>query len=188
MASNFFKYFFISIFIIILFICLIIPSISNTYDIIYSSQGFVWPLPGYTYISSYFGYRNSPTAGASTYHSGIDIPAPSGTPIFAVQSGIVTFANWGAGGGYTIVIKNLDLNLSFSYCHVSPIFIVKKGDLITTGCTISTVGPKNIFGINNNPYKDENGLPTNGATTGSHLHLTIKKDGKAVNPLDYFDL
>ena len=58
---------------------------------------FVWPLPGYTYISSYFGYRFSTTAGASTYHSGIDIPAPNGTPIVSVISGIVTFCSWGAG-------------------------------------------------------------------------------------------
>ena len=188
MTSNFFKCFFIFTVLISLFVCLIIPSVSSTYSAVYSSQGFVWPLTGYTYISSYFGSRISPTAGASSYHSGIDIPAPSGTPILAVCSGIVAFASWGAGGGYTIVIQNGTLNLSFSYCHVSPIFIVKKGDFISSGTIISTVGPKNVFGINNNPYIDENGLPTNGATTGTHLHLTIKKDGTAVNPLDYFNL
>lgn len=188
MSGSFFKHFFIFIIITILVICIIIPSIANNYSYVYSNENFVWPLPGYTYISSYFGYRRSPTAGASTYHSGIDIPAPSGTSILAVQSGTVTFASWGAGGGYTIVVQNDDLGLSFSYCHVSPIFIVNRGDFVSAGSIISTVGPKNVFGINNNPYKDANGLPTNGATTGSHLHLTIKKDGQAVNPLDYFDL
>ena len=50
---------------------------------------------------------------------------------------------------------------------------------------IANVGPKNVYGVLNNPYIDYNGNPTNGATTGPHLHLTIKKDGKAVNPLDY---
>ena len=42
----------------------------------YSSAIFVWPTPKYTTITSYFGYRNAPTYGASTYHSGIDIGAP----------------------------------------------------------------------------------------------------------------
>lgn len=42
-----------------------------------------------------------------------------------------------------------------------------------------------MYDVLNNPYKDTYGNPTNGATTGSHLHLSIKKDGIAVNPLDY---
>ena len=42
------------------------------------------------------------------------------------------------------------------------------------GQVIGTVGPKNVYNIKNNPYKDENGNPTNGATTGTHLHLAIK--------------
>lgn len=158
MSSSFFKpiiNFFIFVFIIILFItCLFPVFFNNDSDITYSSGDFIWPLPGYTYISSSFGYRNSPTAGASSYHSGIDIPAPNGTPILAVYSGKVTFCSWGAGGGYTIVIENDATGLSFSYCHVSPIFIVSRGDYINTGDIISSVGPKNVYGILNNPYKD----------------------------------
>jgi murein DD-endopeptidase MepM/ murein hydrolase activator NlpD len=134
MSNNFFKGIFsyvliVLILIIFVFICtmqieLANSSISSSYD-----GEFVWPLPGYTYISSYFGYRSSPTAGASSYHSGIDIPAPSGTTIYAVCSGKVTFASWGAGGGYTIVIENDDI--SVSYCHVSPIFTVYRNDIVT---------------------------------------------------------
>lgn len=89
---------------------------------------FLWPLPGYNYISSYFGKRTSPTLGASSYHSGIDIPAPEGTPIFAVCSGTVTFASWGAGGGYTMVVE--DDSFSISYCHVSPNFKFFRGDTV----------------------------------------------------------
>ena len=63
-----------------------------------SQDKFVWPIPGYTTISSYFGKRNSPTAGASTYHSGLDIPAPEGTYLYAIDDGYVSFASWGAGG------------------------------------------------------------------------------------------
>ena len=43
----------------------------------YTNAGFWWPVPNYSTITSYFGYRNKPTAGASTYHSGIDIAAPN---------------------------------------------------------------------------------------------------------------
>ena len=63
-----------------------------------------------------------------------------------------------------------------SYCHVSPIIYVKLHDKVIKGEMIGSVGPKNVYGINNNPYKDSNGNPTNGATTGCHLHLSIRKD------------
>ena len=78
------------------------------------------------------------------------------------------------GGGYTIVIEN-DV-YKVSYCHLSPIFLVSKGQEIKAGQLIGTVGPKNVYGIRNNPYKDSNGNPTNGATTGCHLHLSIRKN------------
>ena len=152
-----------------------------------SSDFFVWPIPGYTVISSYFGNRNSPTAGASNYHLGIDIPAPEGTYLYAIDDGLVTFASWGAGGGYTIVLQLTNYeNLSVSYCHTSPTMFVEYGEYVSKKEIIGMVGPKNVYGINNNPYKDENGNPTNGATTGSHLHFAIKLDGKNVNPLNYY--
>lgn len=101
-------------------------------------------------------------AGASSYHSGIDIPATNGINIYAIESGIITFASWGAGGGYTIVLE-LDKysNISVSYCHLSPYYIVKRNDYVEKGELIAYVGPKNVYGINNNPYKDSNGNPTN---------------------------
>lgn len=184
MSNSFFKLigsYFATIIIFVILTFLLILQNSNS---ILNLENFVWPLADYTYISSDFGYRVSPTSGASTYHSGIDIPAPEGTNILAVCSGIVTFASWGAGGGYTIVIEND--NIKVSYCHVSPNFIVQKDDTVTAGQIIGYVGPKNVYGIINNPYKDSSGNPTNGATTGCHLHLTIKKDGLAENPLNFF--
>lgn len=48
------------------------------------------------------------------------------------------------------------------------------------------VGPKYVYGVQGNQYKDSSGKPTNGATTGPHLHLGIRKDGNYKNPLDYF--
>lgn len=186
MSSSFFKYLFsylgILFFIIFLIFILIIQSDSVNID----AGEYVWPLPNYTYISSYFGYRDSPTAGASSYHSGIDIPAPEGTEILSICDGTVTFASWGAGGGYTIVVENADI--AVSYCHVTPSFIVSRNDTVVAGQIISHVGPKNVYDIQNNPYHDSYGNPTNGATTGCHLHLSIKKDGIAVNPLEYLTL
>ena len=188
MSSSFFKFlssYLVTLFFIVLFISIMIISIESSGDFI-STGEYVWPVPNYTYISSYFGYRTSPTSGASSYHSGIDIPAPEGTDILSVCDGIVTFASWGAGGGYTIVVEGTDITVS--YCHVSPSFIVFRNEQVSAGQVISHVGPKNVYGIQNNPYHDSYGNPTNGATTGCHLHLTIKKDGIAVNPLDYFNL
>lgn len=93
MKSSFFNSFtifvFISIFILIFSICLFFPILVNSdanfnienlilpninFDI--SGSSFSWPVPGYNKITSYFGYRDAPTSGASTYHSGIDIAAP----------------------------------------------------------------------------------------------------------------
>ena len=149
-----------------------------------SNSLFYWPVPGYTRISSYFGKRNSPTLGASSFHQGIDIPAPAGTNLVSAFNGFVSYTGFNGSGGYAIHIKNN--NLEFFYHHVSPNYIVKIGDFVYSGQVIGQVGPKNVYGVKNNPYKDSNGKPTNGATTGPHLHFTIKKDGKAVNPLNYF--
>ena len=151
------------------------------------SDLFSWPIPGYTYISSYYGKRKSPTVGASTFHSGIDIPAPEGTPLYAIEYGEITFCSWGAGGGYTVVLTLIDYpGISVSYCHMSPSFNVKLHQIVDRDYNIGYVGPKNVYGINNNPYKDSDGNPTNGATTGTHLHFSIKIDGKTTDPLDYY--
>ncbi len=119
-----------------------------------------------------------------SYHSGIDIGAPTGATIVAVSSGIVTYTNFSGANGFTVKIESD--GYVFTYSHVSPLFLVSPGDFVTASSVIATVGPKNVYGVPNNPYKDSNGKPTNGATTGPHLHFSIRKDGKAVNPLDYF--
>lgn len=150
------------------------------------SSEYIWPIPGYTRISSYFGKRSAPTQGAATYHTGIDIPAPEGTSLFAVCDGEITFAGFLGGGGYTITLENE--NIKFTYCHVSPNYIVSVGDTIKKGDLIGHVGPKYVYGVLGNQYFDENGIPTNGATTGCHLHFGFRIDGKYNNPLDLFSL
>lgn len=62
------------------------------------------------------------------------------------------------------------------------------GDNIENSQVLGQVGPLNVYEVLNNPYKDKNGNPTNGSTTGCHLHFSIKVDGKVVDPLDYVDV
>ena len=85
--------------------------------------------------------------------------------------------------GYTIITENN--NIQIIYAHVSPNFIVKKKQKIIKNKKIGEVGPIYIDSEENTKYFDSNGKKTNGALTGPHLHLTIKKDGIAVNPLEY---
>lgn len=139
---------------------------------------------GFTRITSPFGKRTRPTSGASSSHSGIDIGAPEGSNILSICDGKILYFGFKGAGGYTITIESQ--NLLISYCHVSPSFSVPVGQSVKKGTLISKVGPFHVYGVKNNPYHDAYGNPTNGATTGCHLHLTIKKDGIAVNPLDYF--
>ena len=194
MFNNFEKYLKTIYLIIIILIIFIVPFLqlnnvegSNPIQI-QSEYGFIWPIENYTNISSKFGKRDAPTEFASTYHSGIDIPALEGTKVFAIDDAIVIFAGWGAGGGYTITLQLVNYpDLRISYCHLSPIMFIEKDEEISKGKIIGTVGPKNVYGINNNPYSDENGNPTNGVTTGCHLHFTIKEKGNPVDPLSYYN-
>ena len=152
--------------------------------IFYENLNFAWPIPGYTSISSPFGKRVAPTSGASTFHKGTDIPAPEGTTLIATCDGEITFIGFLGGGGYTITITNAD-GLKISYCHVSPNYIVSVGQLVEQGEIIGNVGPKYVYGVVGNNYKDASGNPTNGATTGCHLHIGFREDGEYVNPMDY---
>ncbi len=196
MFKSFQKLFWLVTIFVILITVFYTPFIYSNENINYvnitSPYGFLWPIDGYTEISSYFGKRVSPTSGASTYHSGIDIPAPEGTKLFAIADGIVTFSGWAAGGGYSIVYditdeKLKDYDFKISYCHVSPLILFSVGDSIKKGDVIATVGPLNVYGINNNPYTDEDGLPTNGASTGCHLHFIIRENGEQKDPLLYYN-
>ena len=79
------------------------------------------------------GKENLQQHGASTIHSGIDIPAPEGTELISIMDGEVVFTGWNGSGGYTITIESLDKVYKFSYCHSSPNFIVKQGQKVQKG-------------------------------------------------------
>lgn len=106
-----------------------------------------------------------------------------GTDIYSASSGIVTLAQFNGANGYSIHIANG--NLEFIYGHVSPNFIVSVGDEVEQNQIIGQVGPKYVKETPENNYTDYTGKSTNGSTTGPHLHFGIKKDGIAVNPLDF---
>ena len=165
--NHFFKYYFSIIFITILFFYIIIfilssailstndseekidnPEVSN----FYFDGNFFWPVPGFHRITSPFGPRKSPTSGSSSNHSGVDIAAPEGTFIYSAISGIVSFVGFKGAGGCTIT--TIADNISVSYCHVSPNYVVSVGQVINIGEHIGNVGPKILHGIPNNPYKD----------------------------------
>lgn len=112
---------------------------------------------------------------------GIDIAAPEGTKLIAMQNGTVTKASWGGGDGYTISIDSGEY--TFSYGHCDPNFLIKVGDKVKKGQVIGKVGPKNVYNVPGNPYVDSDGNPTNGATTGCHCHFKISINGQTIDPL-----
>lgn len=128
------------------------------------ASGFLWPCPASRRITSYFGPRKAPVAGASTYHKGIDIGAASGSAIVASASGVVTTSTYSRSAGNYIVISHGG-GLSTVYMHCSALY-VSVGERVNKGDTIAAVG-------------------STGYSTGPHLHFGIIKNGSYVDPLGY---
>ena len=104
---------------------------------------------------------------------GIDIAAPEGAKLIASIKGTVIKTGWGGAGGYTIIIDAGEY--SFTYSHCDPRFLVRVGDNVKKGQVIGKIGPKNVYGIANNPYKDANGKPTNRCYNRSTLPFCSKE-------------
>lgn len=112
-------------------------------------------------LTSLFGYRVHPISRRVKKHDGLDISAPSGTPIVAPSQGVVAFS--GRKGGYgNVVILDHGYGYQTLYGHASKL-MVKQGQEVKTGDVIALVG-------------------STGASTGPHLHYEVHIDGKKNDP------
>ncbi|MEJ5256910.1 MAG: M23 family metallopeptidase [Fervidobacterium sp.] len=123
---------------------------------------FIWPV--YGSISSEFGWRIHPIYNKNMFHTGIDIKADTGTPVFASRSGKVKYAGWKSGYGNLIIIDHGN-GIETYYAHLSKINVyvglyVEKGDFI------ARVG-------------------STGTSTGPHLHFEVRKNDQTNDPVAY---
>jgi len=117
------------------------------------------------FFTSMFGDRVDPVYGEGLeFHNGVDIATSAGTPIKAVRDGMVFFCGWKDGFGNTVIIQHHDGYTTF-YAHCSRMF-VKEGQWVKQGEVIAAVG-------------------CTGRSTGNHLHYTIYRHGKTLNPIKY---
>ena len=126
------------------------------------------PVEGGT-LSSGFGPRNSPTAGASSTHKAIDIAAPAGTAVKAAMSGKVIAVTPGYNGGYGNTVEiDCGNGITMKYHHMQDGSIsgMSVGQEVSTGQQIGQVG-------------------STGISTGPHLDFQVVKDGKYVDPRNY---
>ena len=128
-------------------------------------QGLTWVRPcNYVLLTSPFGWRVHPIYGDWRFHYGVDLAGPSGTPIVATRSGVVTTATYDSSAGYYVTINHQD-GFSSKYLHMTH-YIVSPGEYVNAGQVIGYMG-------------------STGASTGSHLHFSILYNGNHMNPMDY---
>ncbi len=138
----------------------------SSYNSMSAGGAYSWlvshPLPDMKRVSSDFGGRTM--GGRAENHSGLDLSAPSGTPIYATGPGIVTKSGWGTGYGQYVEINHGNGYLT-RYAHASRL-VARVGDRVQAGELIANVG-------------------CTGRCTGPHLHYEVVKDGQRKNPSTY---
>ena len=110
-------------------------------------------------VTSPYGYRRDPFTGKLSWHNGLDLRAKN-EPAYAMMDGIVEKVGYDNRSGNYVTLRHG--NYHVCYCHLSSI-IVRKGESVYPGIIVGVTG-------------------NTGRSTGSHLHLTCKKDGKSFNP------
>ena len=126
-----------------------------------------WVIPcNYVLFTSAYGWREPPAEGASTFHGGVDLAGPEGTPIYATRSGYVYRNGYTEYNGYYVGIDHGD-GFASAYLHLTH-YIVSVGEYVSQGQVIGYMG-------------------STGISTGPHLHFTIYYNGNTVNPAEYID-
>jgi murein DD-endopeptidase MepM/ murein hydrolase activator NlpD len=121
------------------------------------------PLEGAA-LTSGFGMRNHPVLGGRRQHRGIDLAAPTGTPVYATADGVVSRADWFSSYGLYISLEH-GAAMQTRYGHLSRLAVM-AGDSVKKGDLIGYVG-------------------STGRSTGPHLHYEVRIEGLAVNPIPY---
>lgn len=130
----------------------------------YDGGKFAFPAPSYTRVSDDYGNRIHPTLKVQQFHNGIDLAAPSGSPILAAYDGTVIAADYSATMGNYIMIDHGDSVFTI-YMHASSL-LVSKNATVTKGQKIALVG-------------------STGRSTGPHLHFSVRVNGSYVSPWNY---
>lgn len=113
-------------------------------------------------LSSGFGWRSNPFTGrGSEWHSGLDFPAPIGSPVRATADGVVEFAERRSGYGLAVSVRHGD-GYSTVFGHLSAA-TVRAGQKVTRGTIVGRVGNE-------------------GRSTGPHVHYEVRRHGKAIDP------
>ena len=133
---------------------------------VYVGGKFQWPLPAVNNIvTCVYGMRTHPITGVYKLHTGVDLRASSGTPIFAANSGKVITSTYNTAYGNYVVIDHGG-GVATLYAHMTK-RLVKAGDTVQQGKQIGTVG-------------------STGYSTGPHLHYEIIKDGDYIDPVTQY--
>lgn len=130
----------------------------------YIGGAMIWPVPGYTGITSEYGMRVHPITGAYKLHTGVDIGAPLGANFVAAANGIVSKATFNVAYGNMVIIDHGG-GVQTLYAHGSEI-LVQVGQTVSAGTEVLKVG-------------------STGYSTGPHAHFEIRINGQTINPLDY---
>ena len=141
------------------------PPLQETDSVDSKQKQWISGYPSITYplksikVTSPYGYRRDPITGKQSWHNGLDLRAKN-EPAYAMMDGIVEKVGYNNRSGNYVTLRHG--NYHVSYCHLSSI-IVRKGEYVYPGIIVGVTG-------------------NTGRSTGSHLHLTCKKDGKSINP------